>query len=271
MLGDWLQRANAQLAPAVTTRTLHSYMLAQAGRSSVEWANSTYWQTALPNDALEAMLDKPGFSPFDVLIVDEAQDVFRNEYLDVLDFALSGGLAAGVWRFFGDFERQALDQARISRSRTSVHHAGGIRRASSSWQQLPEHAPDCRAHQDPRRPSARGTRRFFALTPEPSRASSSTDRLRTHRLSSRTLKHLYDEGFRGQDIIVLSPRAAGSSAERIEAPPWADRLAPAREAGAGQIPYTTIHAFKGRKQQRSCLRILRRLTARRCRACSMLE
>jgi hypothetical protein len=60
-----------------------------------------------------------------------------------------------------------------------------------------------------------------------------------------TLAELYRDGFAGQDIVVLSTQSSESCAERLTERPWSDRLAPAREAGPGQIPYTSIHAFKG--------------------------
>jgi hypothetical protein len=40
--------------------------------------------------------------PFDFIILDEAQDLLRLEYLDPLDLALKGGLAEGNWHFFMD-------------------------------------------------------------------------------------------------------------------------------------------------------------------------
>ena len=46
---------------------------------------------------------------FDVLVVDEAQDLLgKPRMLEFLDHALCGGLAAGRWGIFGDFLRQAL-------------------------------------------------------------------------------------------------------------------------------------------------------------------
>lgn len=47
-------------------------------------------------------------SPFDVLVVDEAQDLIREEVLDIFDAWLKGGLTNGTWAMFGDLERQAL-------------------------------------------------------------------------------------------------------------------------------------------------------------------
>jgi len=45
---------------------------------------------------------------FDKLIIDESQDLIREEYLDLFDSMLKGGLANGQWEVYGDFERQAI-------------------------------------------------------------------------------------------------------------------------------------------------------------------
>jgi hypothetical protein len=42
------------------------------------------------------------------LIVDEAQDILVSQYLDLLEFSIPNGLDGGRWRFFADFENQAI-------------------------------------------------------------------------------------------------------------------------------------------------------------------
>jgi len=53
--------------------------------------------------ALEASGDR-----FDVIVMDEAQDLVRQPVLDLLDVWVKGGLCEGRWAFFGDFHRQAI-------------------------------------------------------------------------------------------------------------------------------------------------------------------
>lgn len=53
--------------------------------------------------ALEAITNK-----FDVIVMDEAQDLVRPPVLDVLETWVKGGLHEGRWAFFGDFHRQAI-------------------------------------------------------------------------------------------------------------------------------------------------------------------
>lgn len=45
---------------------------------------------------------------FDVIVMDEAQDLVRRPVLDLLDVWVKGGLHEGRWAFFGDFHRQAI-------------------------------------------------------------------------------------------------------------------------------------------------------------------
>ena len=47
-------------------------------------------------------------APFDIMVIDEAQDLCNEQTLDVLNLAVLGGLAGGHWAIFGDFTRQAL-------------------------------------------------------------------------------------------------------------------------------------------------------------------
>lgn len=65
-----------------------------------------YWSEYLPNVALSRLLE---VGPcYDVMIVDEAQDLAADPYLEAMDGLLVGELSHGQWRMFADFERQSL-------------------------------------------------------------------------------------------------------------------------------------------------------------------
>ena len=49
------------------------------------------------------------FEPFDMIIVDEAQDLLSEEYLLVFDSILRDGFARGCWQMFADFENQDIN------------------------------------------------------------------------------------------------------------------------------------------------------------------
>ena len=55
----------------------------------------------------ELALEELG-AAFDVLVMDEAQDLCDRHTLDILNLATLGGLAGGRWAIFGDFTRQAM-------------------------------------------------------------------------------------------------------------------------------------------------------------------
>src|SRR5262249_53967516 len=104
LLGKWLEEEAAALKPEVTARTLHSHMLEAAGERPSSAGNDSYfWETTLPRLALNRLVEGIGDGYlFDELVVDEAQDVLRDDYLDFLDLSLKGGLTSGRWRLFGD-------------------------------------------------------------------------------------------------------------------------------------------------------------------------
>ncbi len=56
--------------------------------------------------SMNTELSRRGLSSFDAMIVDEGQDLFDMNSLDMLDQALSGGLDQGRWCFFYDINNQ---------------------------------------------------------------------------------------------------------------------------------------------------------------------
>ena len=89
LLGSWLKEQIGDM-PGITPRTLHGHMLAIVGGRAPETAPNQYWTTALPEQASYALLDaaEGGFPIYDLLIVDEAQDILMPAYLDFLELCL---------------------------------------------------------------------------------------------------------------------------------------------------------------------------------------
>jgi UvrD-like helicase C-terminal domain/Nuclease-related domain/IstB-like ATP binding protein len=246
MLGDWLRAQTSGLAPHVTMQTIHAYMLSvAAARVPAAGASASFWEHELPAQAADAILRNDAYELFDEIVMDEAQDILKDDYLDVLDVSVNGGLAAGRWRMFGDFERQAIYGAgSLSLDDFCSRRGGHPARfhLGSNCRNAPRIVEFIKLLG---RLDAGYTR---VLRPD----SGSDPRIKFYaapedgcNLVAETLAELYAAGFSGHDIAVLSTKASASCAERLTTPPWSDRLAPARDAGPGQIPYTTIHAFKG--------------------------
>ena len=110
LLGDWLKiQTKENNSELFRCNTLHGLLLEIINEKPPQDAGNTYWNIDLPNKALECLLNSGStFPQFDFIVLDEAQDLIKEDFLDVLDLLLNGGLTGGRWAFFGDFERQAI-------------------------------------------------------------------------------------------------------------------------------------------------------------------
>jgi hypothetical protein len=109
LLGQHLEQETKTLSPEVTTCTLHKHMLTITQADVPKHASNDFWQNQLPEKAINKLLeDSSKAHIFDEVIIDEMQDILHPNYLDFIDLSLKGGLNSGYWKFFGDFERQAI-------------------------------------------------------------------------------------------------------------------------------------------------------------------
>ncbi len=246
LLGRWLREQAAELRSGVSCGTLHSIMVDVTG-ADVDGRPQDFWESTLPLAAMEKMSEDPKDAYlFDELVIDEAQDILRSEYLEFLDLSLRGGLAAGRWRMFGDFENQAIyGAASMSLQAFLQYRSAGA----------PVYSLRVNCRNTPR--IAEFVHLLGGLEPRYSRILRPDDGIRPqmHYYTSKdsqkellveALGDLYGEGFRGQDIAVLSAKPdAVSCAASITAGPWRDRLRPAGRASGGQIAYSSIRRYKG--------------------------
>lgn len=302
LLSEWLQDQVASLAPAVVCDTLHNHMCAVAGAKPGAY-DSGFWENELPQLAAERLMDMEdgeaaGKRPVDAakssgdaddqapfrytdLIIDEAQDVLREEYLDFLELSLKGGLDEGSWRMFGDFTHQAIYGGDMGLQEFIKNRGGGapVYSLVLNCRNTPgiveltysldgggpgasDSANDDTTDSEPG-PSLlkRVRRRDDGTRPE---LLFYSDAQEQERLLTETLESLYGDGCRGADIVILSPRRDEvSAAAAIDSQPWKDRLMLLRlishegRSGSspsdgqnhtradGHIGYTTIQAFKG--------------------------
>ena len=115
-IGTWFQTFFQEQASDYKPEfvgTFHGFMtklLIDAGERidvpSDDEAKRVYYEKLLPSKALEVLLISP--TEFDEIIIDEAQDLIRDNYIDVMDLTLKKGFEHGSWKFFGDFSRQAI-------------------------------------------------------------------------------------------------------------------------------------------------------------------
>jgi len=110
LIGEWMQKQVEEWKDKITVSSLHSFLFEQSkgfdydkNQSSKQDFYTKYLPTLLKNIYQKGISKK-----FDKLIVDEGQDLIREEYLSLFDSMVTGGLANGNWEIYGDFERQAI-------------------------------------------------------------------------------------------------------------------------------------------------------------------
>jgi hypothetical protein len=238
LLAKWLRNVAPE---GVQVTTLHKLMCQVADVSPPPDAPSTWWSSEMPDLAVEALLDSPD-SPADVLIVDEAQDLTSPTYLDVLDLSVAGGLSAGTWRMFGDFERQAIFDRKAGAAALTGRVADTVQavlgrncrntpRVGAMAVTLAGIDPEYLGY---RRPDD-GVNVVFR--PYASHADQ-------ERLLLNQLRVLEEEGFAPDDVVILSASATGAAASTRD-PVLLGKLCPLGESGSGRVRFGTVHAFKG--------------------------
>lgn len=245
LLGRWLAGQAAPLGPEVVAKHFHSHLMDVAGLKEAPGVGSEFWQEELPELALQKLLDDGREElQFDELIVDEAQDLLRPAYLTFLDWSLKGGLGAGRWRMFGDFERQAIYGREGESVEEALFHRAGevpIYSLRENCRNTPRIAEYVHLLADLNPRYAKVLRPDNEVEPTLQFYEQGADQ---HAKLAEVLTQLRAEGFTDQEIVVLSPRVQGAAA-MLEVGAWHDRLRPYDSGKASGISYTTIQAFKG--------------------------
>lgn len=225
--------------------TFHQEALRLSGRPAPTGVGPQFWDSQLPDLALEALLDHGQAEAGDFLILDEVQDLARDAFVDVLDLLVKGGLAGGRVLLFGDFERQAIYEGGDGRALLHERIPGiatfaltvncrNLPRIGTVVQRLSHMTPGYRRF----RRDDDGSDPDFILV---SRGQDQSAPL------AQAVRALRDEGFGLDEIVVLSPLRVDSTAETTN-DPWLRQIlrqADGQSPRAGQLRYSTIHSFKG--------------------------
>jgi superfamily I DNA/RNA helicase len=110
LIGEWMQKQVEEWKDKITVSSLHSFLFEQSKGFDYDKAQSSkqdFYSEYLPL-LLKDIYQKGISKKFDKLIVDEGQDLIREEYLKLFDSMVTGGLQKGNWEIYGDFERQAI-------------------------------------------------------------------------------------------------------------------------------------------------------------------
>jgi hypothetical protein len=250
LLGEWLKCHTSTFSDSSKSfkcGTFHSLLLEILNIKPLGLPTPDFWSMDLPIRAVDLLLDDKNTWPvYDMLVIDEAQDLLSEEYLDVLDLLIKGGLAGGRWAFFGDFERQAIY----------------INNCAKGLESLTERAP--RHSKFSLRVNCRNSRQIAetlsltsGLSPgyrkvlhdiegsdvEPIFYSSNTDQTSKLSLAVNELKKIFKSG----EIVVLSMKSDKKSCVGESSSVMAGiRFSPFDKVQDGNtIPFTSIHAYKG--------------------------
>jgi Nuclease-related domain len=230
--------------PLVTVLNLHRYMVrtvesaglsSRLGNTSLEDAMAVTY----PELCYEALIQASA-PPFDVLIVDEAQDLVRNLYLDVFDAALQGGLTNGLWRVFYDPRQDLFGGLEPS----------GMARLRALRPALFRLTVNCRNTA----PIATATGMLAGYRPDETLSIEGPE-VAVHWIGARevpghqvdaTVRQLLSGGLRAEEVVVLSPRNLESSSlanrPTLGGLRLLDEEAPPEAKG---IRYHTVQGFKG--------------------------
>ncbi len=247
LLHGWLLEQLAGIFEHITCRTIHAHFCSLAGLTPPRTPPPTFWRTDLPAATLDRLRDsKPEGALFDALIIDEAQDLFYPPYLDALALCLDGGLDGGYWRIFGDFEQQAIyDETVLDPGAFLRDRAGPVAHFALRT--------NCR--NTPR--VASFVRLLAGLNPDYSGVLRIDDGIepqihyyakpsQQRALLVEAVRTLHDAGYKGSDIVVLSPKrddvCVAAQVSHESAIPC---LRPISVAGRNDVSYCTVHAFKG--------------------------
>jgi len=110
LIGEWMQNQVEEWKDKITVSSLHSFLFEQSkgfNYDKTQSENQDFFSKYLPL-LLRDIYQKGISKKFDKLIVDEGQDLIREEYLSLFDSIVTGGLQNGNWEIYGDFERQAI-------------------------------------------------------------------------------------------------------------------------------------------------------------------
>lgn len=199
-----------------------------------------YYSDVLPSLYADHLIEK-ALEPFDVLIIDEAQDVFETHYLEAIDLMLPGGLQNGNWYFFMDADKQNLYFAHMGYEEITKyldkyhsHFASYslINNCRNSQAIIEKIDSIFGTHTKFRKMEIRGTDVMIRGYKK------SSDQVE---IVEFVIRQLMKEQLHFDDIVILSPsRFDKSVASELSFP-----VSTERKNRKGQILFSTIHSFKG--------------------------
>lgn len=246
LLGNWLKDVTSPLQTQAATATLHGQMLSVANIQPPAYPSQSFWENELPLKAIEKLIDSNDSAyQFDQLVIDEAQDILGDSYLDFLDLSLRGGLNSGNWIMFGDFEKQTLYE-NIRKVDTVLQ---------DRFRQVPRFSLRVNCRNTPR--VAELVHLLGGLHPgytrirrqdnniEPKIEPYKNDECQRSTLE-KILRKLQKENVSLDEIVILSSRKDENCIASKISEEWKSKITNFKQIGVSKkIKYGTIHSFKG--------------------------
>ena len=270
LLGSVLERECLPLGSGIRTGSFHSWMLALSGGGNVkiEDRDSNFWNHQLPEICLNK-LTAPGMPTgfLDLLVLDEAQDLFHKAYLDIFALLLKGGLTDGRWQIFGDFERQDIYSQGANPNKKNckktwffkdiMREKCALKTLSENCRNTQEISAAIQLHAHLKPGYTRVLREDTRHDPEVVFYQNNEDQITS---VLKLIDAYLVEGFKASEIILLSP--------------FRDECLARNLLNAGKLPiplkefaldpttltFSTIHAFKGLESPVVIMTDINRLT-----------
>lgn len=231
----------------ITVSTFHALIKAYDPQTHPDNEDQVgYWSNKLPQLAYSNIINKSEDGSYDLLIIDEAQDIIGNDlWLDCLDLLLANGITYGKWHIFGDFIYQSIYSRNVSDSElinnlrnrnpnfiTYKLYKNCRNTETSSRLSLTLLVMDSPYKSYLRSQSSILESRYYMY-------SNDSEQLRK---LNEILQNCLKEGFKYSDIVILSKIAESKSLAHQNK---AILNAEVYTLDSDHLRYTSIHKFKG--------------------------
>jgi len=255
VLGDWLATQTEGLA-GITSGSFHrcirELLLYSPHANEFEEQVNTRSAREIWNEVFPFYGELAGSEsdvPFDMLIIDEAQDLLHSSAINVLNAWLSGGLAGGNWIIGGDFTNQAIY------SGNSEENAEELLEGYCPHYTRERLTLNCRNT----RQIAEETGFLSGFRSLPYRLGHVEGLAVDYRywrdpdhqvkILTEVIEKLLADGISPEDIVILSPRrfehSAASTTSRIRETNVHELRQKGRSKASDEVAFSTIHSFKG--------------------------
>jgi len=230
--------------PAVEVRDLQSFMLEQIRAAGLDEdahdaGEVDRVQVIYPGLCRKALQQLGRAAGWDVLVVDEAQDVLQGECLALFDAILKGGLAAGRWRLFLDPWQDVYGNRQTGQLKKLLGYGAASFDLSINCRNTAAIA-NCTSLLSGRRPPT-----CFKVEGVVPTADFYDSAAAMRKIVGAYVTELLSGKMRPEDIVVLSTQPFASTGLAGGIPGVSETIAETQDISAGVIRYSTVADFKG--------------------------